>query len=210
MCDAKHNVLHNAILSHCSTLSLETTLRLNKHDPNEFSNHLFQLGSNVSPLILACAYSNIEIVETLVKHGADINLANDLEETPLLHAVCNGKIEIVRALVANRAEVDKTDFYGRSPLYFAAQKGHQIIVEILLNAGANPNMQDQAGRTVLSRAVSWGNYDIVRVLLNGGVNILAIDLLEGVLFQQTKIVNLLESKASSSRDNASKHSNVIK
>ena len=99
----------------------------------------------------------------LVKHGADLNLANDLEETPLLHAVCSGKLEIVRALVANRAEVDKTDVYGRSPLYFAAQKGHKKIVEILLDAGANPNMQDQRGRTVLSRAVCWGNYDIVRV-----------------------------------------------
>ena len=209
MCDAKANVLHNAILSHCSTLSLETTLRLSKHNPNALSDHQFQLGSNISPLILACAYSSVDIVRVLLDHGADLNLANNLEETPLLHAACSGKLEIVRHLVANRAEVDKPDVYGRSPLYFVAQKGYEKIMKILLNAGANPNMQDHTGRTVLSRAVCWGNYDIVELLLNRGVKILAVDILEGVLFQQTKIVELLESKMSSSRDHACKNSNVM-
>ena len=209
MCDAKYNVIHDAILSHCSTLSLETTLRLSRHDPNGFSDHQFQLGSNISPLILACAHSNVAIVRLLLNHGADLNLANNLEETPLLHASCCGKLEIVRFLVANRAEVDKTDVYGRSPLYFAAQKGYEKIMKILLNAGANPNMQDQRCRTILSRAVCWGNYDIVELLLNRGVKILAVDILEGVLFQQTKIVELLESKMSSSRDHACKNSNVM-
>ena len=133
MCDAKANVLHNAILSHCSTLSLETTLRLSKHNPNALSDHQFQLGSNISPLILACAYSSVDIVRVLLDHGADLNLANNLEETPLLHAACSGKLEIVRHLVANRAEVDKPDVYGRSPLYFAAQKGYEKIMKILLS-----------------------------------------------------------------------------
>ena len=210
MCDAKYNVIHDAILSHCSTLSLETTLRLSRHDPNGFSDHQFQLGSNISPLILACAYSSVDIVRVLLDHGADLNLANNLEETPLLHAACSGKLEIVRFLVANRAEVDKTDVYGRSPLYFAAQKGYKKIVKILLDAGANPNMQDQRCRTILSRAVCWGNYDIVQLLLNRGVKILAVDILEGALFQQTKIVELLESEMSSNRDNGVKNSNVMK
>ena len=116
----------------------------------------------------------------------------------------------MRFLVANRAEVDKTDVYGRSPLYFAAQKGYKKIVKILLDAGANPNMQDQRCRTILSRAVAGEIMTSYNYFLNRGVKILAVDILEGALFQQTKIVELLESEMSSNRDNGVKNSNVMK
>jgi ankyrin repeat protein len=49
-------------------------------------------------LILACMYGNIEIAQTLINHGADINRANKSHKTALDYARENGHTKIVELL----------------------------------------------------------------------------------------------------------------
>ena len=192
--ETQNNKLHNAILSHLASDVINNIIERDHLNPNELSSESFSLGENITPLILACTYSNIEVVNTLIRYGADVNLVNAFGETPLLHAVWNCKDDIVDVLIENQANVNKIDVYGRSPLYYACQKGNEKIVEILINHNAQVNLIDNAGKSILSRAVCWGNYDIVKKLLNHNVKILDIDIKEGIEFQQKRIVELLEKE----------------
>ncbi len=188
------NKLHYAILSRSGVAVIKNLIEIEKTNPNELSNNDFKLGPNISCLILACNYSNIKVVKTLIKHGACVNLSNEFGETPLLHAVWNCKLDIVSELIGKNANVNEVDVYGRSPLYYACQKGCRNVVQKLLKNNAQINGTDNTGKTILSRAVCWGHYHIVKMLLKHNVKILNIDIEEGVEFQQARIVELLENE----------------
>lgn len=187
----RQNKLHEAILSHSDVNRIKNLIVKEQCNPNEFSNASFTLGPNISCLILACTYSNVDVVDILISYGANVNMSNEFEETPLLHAVWNGKSDIVKILIKNNANVNRTDVFGRSPIYFACQKGNTELVNFLIKHHAKLHVVDLAGKTVLSRAVCWGNYNIVKTLLNHNVDIANIDIEEGIEFQQQLIVELL-------------------
>jgi ankyrin repeat protein len=113
--------------------------------------HLVQNGADVnicagrvkvwSPLHSAAVYGNLEIVDCLIKAGADVNLRNSYGGTPLLCAVAIGKTEAVFHLVRNGADVNITagGFLNTSPLFVAAQNRNQEIMDCLIEAGAPLN-----------------------------------------------------------------------
>lgn len=51
------------------------------------------------PLHNACSYGHYEVTEMLVKHGANVNVADLWKFTPLHEAAAKGKYDIVRLLL---------------------------------------------------------------------------------------------------------------
>ena len=51
------------------------------------------------PLHNACSYGHYEVTELLVKHGANVNVADLWKFTPLHEAAAKGKYEIVKLLL---------------------------------------------------------------------------------------------------------------
>lgn len=82
-----------------------------------------------------CGYE--EIVEAMVKHGGDVEIRNNEEETPIMLAACYGKVGAVKVLLQNGARADCCDWRGRSVLayasnsYFATKEEKEQCVQML-------------------------------------------------------------------------------
>jgi ankyrin repeat protein len=71
------------------------------------------------------------IAKMLIERGADVNAANNQGETALLIAGMIDRADVVEALLQAGADVDKADMDGRSPLTVAAEEGCWSIVTLL-------------------------------------------------------------------------------
>ncbi|KAL7287869.1 hypothetical protein TKK_0017933 [Trichogramma kaykai] len=100
------------------------------------------------------------LVELLLKHGANPNLANAQGLTPL-HIICykySDNIDLVNMLFVLRydkyqpVQLDAQDKLGNTPLHVAAHKCCRNLIEFLLRKGADPNVtttEENVGLTPL-------------------------------------------------------------
>ena len=90
--------------------------------------------------LLRCQY--VERMKLLMRHKADISLANHKQELPL-HRACtsNSTIEAVLFLVDMTDNINVQDGDGWTPLMYAAKSRSSTVVKYLLQRGADPNMQ---------------------------------------------------------------------
>lgn len=105
----------------------------------------------------------LEMVELLVKRGANVNAVNKFNYTPLNKAVSNfikpdnkekECVKILNLLLDKGAKLDVQDGNGTTALMWAVQK--LVTTKILLDRGANVNIQSKTGETALMFAVKGG------------------------------------------------------
>ncbi len=112
----------------------------------------------------AAAEGNTEVVELLLKAGADFRTPlPDSGFTPLFFAVREGRTDVVKLLLKTGADVNegmqphkvsgKGPHKGTSPLLMAVENGHLDLAVMLLEAGADPNDQ-RSGFTAL-HTLTW-------------------------------------------------------
>jgi len=125
-----------------------------------------------SPLMVACRRSNVDTVDTLLKHGADPNLASascdrdSKHRLPLFAAVDEGNSDVVKSLLNAGANVNAVNDEGKTVVCFAAEtltgsyycsaemKNKLSTVHLLIQHGANLNMPMPDGRSPLHLAVA--------------------------------------------------------
>lgn len=99
---------------------------------------------------------NIEIVESLLKAGVEINAPTKNGLTALMRFAWMGQAEAVKLLLDAGADTKIKDENGWTAFYFACSHGNdEKIVKYLLDAGANPNEKDVKGQTPLMW-LGWG------------------------------------------------------
>ena len=81
--------------------------------------------------------TQLQVVETLLKAGADPNATNQDKVTPLYSASSSGNLQIVNRLLESNADPNISADNGTTPLYTASFNGYLPIVERLLNSKAN-------------------------------------------------------------------------
>ena len=130
-----------------------------------------------SPLHLAIDRGHKNIVELLIKSGADVNSKTTFGYTPLHLAVDRDFIDDSTAMVKLITDA-KAELNGRSgdkrtptPLHRAVANGHLDVVKILIKAGAEINTTAIMKITPLITAVGLGYVDIIKVLLENGVDV---------------------------------------
>jgi ankyrin repeat protein len=99
-------------------------------------------------LMLAVDQGRGDVVECLVKAGADVNAKLDDEGTALLRAVQRGNKEIVNALLKAGADVNDSDSYGNTVLMAALRKKDVDIVNALVQAGADTTAKNRVGLNI--------------------------------------------------------------
>jgi ankyrin repeat protein len=95
------------------------------------------LGRNYrfSAILAAGIIGSPEIVESLLRNGANPNRLNTNRQTPISLAAEHGHYEAVRVLLANGAFHSYTTEI-RQPIEYAIEAGHKDVVDLLAYAGA--------------------------------------------------------------------------
>ena len=122
-------------------------------------------------LIHASRNGMYQMVEILLKKGADPNIRDDDGWTALISAAENGHQRVVELLLEKQVDPNVQNCKnGRTALIQASQDGHYQVVEILLQKGADPNIYDKEGWIALISAAQNGHQKVVELLLEKQVN----------------------------------------
>lgn len=74
-----------------------------------------------------------ELIELLVRHGADPNGVDNFNVwTPIFYAIQEGHAETVKVLLKYGARLDITDEHGLGPLYYAIWESHVDVLNVLM------------------------------------------------------------------------------
>lgn len=160
---------------------------------------LLKRGAPVGPyssrlLWLAARSARMDLLELLIKHGADVRAVDSgicagvpdaaildylLDHgasasqpgksgfPPLIYVARGDKGERpdkVQLLLDHGASVNTIGPLGRTALHYAAVAGYVQVLQLLLDHGADPSLQDQQGQTALDLARVTGKTAAVQVL----------------------------------------------
>ncbi|KAJ7178119.1 ankyrin repeat-containing domain protein [Mycena filopes] len=121
------------------------------------------------PLDVASREGYIEIVQLLLKSGAELNA------TALCAALMDNKIEVVRLLLEHGADVNAWGAQYGTPLQAASPSSDIEVVRLLLDHGADVNFtppRDQYHScTALQAASIWNTIEVVHLLLEHGADV---------------------------------------
>ena len=140
----------------------------------EHPEHVNARGGPLGTALHAASRMNrLEVVQSLLRHGADVTATGMWRLTPLLFASLRGHPEVVRWLLKHDADVKSKADLDYTSLHLAAEGGHLEVVRMLLNQNADTNARIDGGRTPLHLASAFGHTDTVRSLLNHDADPLA-------------------------------------
>lgn len=119
-----------------------------------------------TPLAFAAYFSQEEIAQWLVEHGANVNLAsrNHMQIAPLHSAVAVQNVALAQLFLERGADPNKPQMEGIRPLHSAVHRGQREMVELLLRYGADPTLATDDGRTALDIAATEGKEEIQPLL----------------------------------------------
>jgi serine/threonine-protein phosphatase 6 regulatory ankyrin repeat subunit C len=120
-------------------------------------------------LIIAAHTNNIEILELLLQHKADVNLANTYGNTALHEACTLGNDAMIELLIRAGASISTKNHKGSTPLHFycfgADPSTHTVQgARRLLHAGADHSAVNNEGMTPLLVCCTSGRDDLITVL----------------------------------------------
>ena len=155
-------------------------------------------------LMAAVNSNNYEMVEFLIKKGADVNKKDNTGKDAFLNAPYTRNIKLLKLLIKSGADVNTQDNILKDrPIYMAAASRDLKVIDFLIENGAQVNYEvKNCAETPLILAVREKNLDVVKRLLYHGADINAqmcyglTALMNGVISgSQEMVVLLLEAGA---------------
>nr|KAG5714471.1 hypothetical protein BaRGS_006917 [Batillaria attramentaria] len=124
-----------------------------------------------SPVIIAARMGHEQLLEKILKAGANTDARDQRGLTALMFAVTYGEKKVTKLLLEHGADINLRSSLGETPLLMAVNSGNPVMVQILLEAGANVNDVTDDGFPALMLA-SYSNYrTILHILLDAGANV---------------------------------------
>jgi len=129
-------------------------------------------GSSGTVLHAASSQNHLKVVQSLLKHHADVNVLAQWGWTPLHVASDLGHLDIGRCLLEHGAIVNAKVHHDDhvTPLDLVAENGHLEFARMLLRHNADVNIQDGTKYTPLRSALDSGHIDVARLLLDHGAD----------------------------------------
>lgn len=151
-----------------------------------------------TPLVYAIANNNKELVELMIKKGADPDARFTLEEeekkenghgvflkisygwylehvTPLMIAAGQANEDIVRCLLSKSININARDASGKAALEYAIEKERVEIAELLISKGAEVKSWQVRGSGFAN--ASWDN--LINVTMKGNLKLVKLLVLHG-------------------------------
>lgn len=117
------------------------------------------------PLNLACEHGSVQVVELLLKHGA--NILPDAEGLYPQHLVARSSQtpDLLLLLQQYGADLDQIDkLYGWTPLVHAASEGSVDCLQALLRAGVDATVRDEKDLSAMYYAAWEGHLECMKLL----------------------------------------------
>ncbi|CAL1586085.1 unnamed protein product [Knipowitschia caucasica] len=170
--DDGDTLLHLAIIHEAQEHVLEMIKQSHNHPFLNVQNHQRQ-----TALHLAVITEQPQLVERLLKAGADPRLADNSGNTALHIACKKGSLASFSVITQNCHNhltqlMSFPNYSGHNCLHLASINGYVSLVENLVALGADINAQEQcSGRTALHLAVDFQNLLLVRCLVELGADV---------------------------------------
>ena len=127
--------------------------------------------SGLTPLMTAARTGNLQAVEALLAHGADVNAFTvRLEATALMWAVAAPHPAVVRVLLDAGADPTTSTTKGYTTLMYAARNGDIPMAETLIAAGVDVNSPSADGTHILPFAIIGGRDRFALFLIERGAD----------------------------------------
>ena len=122
---------------------------------------------------------HLQIVQSLLRHGVEVDVGGYVNRTPLHFASESGHRDVVQCLIDHGADVNSHEDDHGTPLNWAAYYGDLDVVRMLLEHHADVNTRDDQGRTPLHDAVrvyydrdtKGDHLRVIRLLLEHGADV---------------------------------------
>lgn len=133
-----------------------------------------------TPLLIAAEKGQTEIVDLLLKKGADINARDRTNGSPLsqgnstlILAAAMNHLDTVQLLLAQAKKPDVLlrEREGKTAFWFAVENENLEMVKLLYSHGSKVNLPDKTGASVLTTTVLHKQYDVLDFLVSKGADI---------------------------------------
>ncbi len=119
----------------------------------------------LSMLWWACRYGHRELILTLLRARASVEVADEFACRPLHWLAAQDLVSTIEELHRYGAKIDVQDIDGMSPLMYAARRNRVAAAGCLLQLGAQVNLQDAKGWSTLHYAAEAGSARILELLI---------------------------------------------
>jgi uncharacterized protein len=128
--------------------------------------------------------SDAELVDRLLRAGADAKAKNQFGATPMSEAAFNGNVKIMEALLKAGADADSPGADGQTALMMVARTDNVAAAKLLLEHGAHVDAKEnQREQTALMWATAQSQPAMVRELIAHGADVNARSHVEEWLAQ---------------------------
>ncbi|XP_066511960.1 death-associated protein kinase 1-like isoform X2 [Hoplias malabaricus] len=135
---------------------------LTSYDINQPNKH------GTPPLLIAAGCGNVQIIDVLMKKGADIQALDKSGANAIYYASRHGHMETLKFLHEKKCPLDIQDKSGETALHVAARYGNVDVVLYLCSIHANPDLTDREQETPLHCAAWHGYSAVARSLCEAG------------------------------------------
>ncbi len=120
----------------------------------------------------AVRQNDVELVERMLRAGADVNAANRYGVTPLQLAAVNGDAKLLERLLDAGGDANAAGTDGETLLMTVARGGHVEAARLLIERGAEVDAREAwHGQTALMWAAAQGHPAMLRELIAHGADV---------------------------------------
>ncbi|KAL7836570.1 hypothetical protein AOLI_G00278540 [Acnodon oligacanthus] len=138
---------------------------LTSYDINQPNKH------GTPPLLIAAGCGNVQIIDVLMRKGAEIQALDKSGANAIYYASRHGHVETLKFLHEKKCPLDTQDKSGETALHVAARYGNVDVVQYLCSIHANPDLTDREHETPLHCAAWHGYSAVARALCEAGCNV---------------------------------------
>ena len=149
-----------------------------------------------TPLMLAAIKGDVDLAQTLLFMGADVNV--NFGWTALHYAAASGQKNMIELLLKNGAEVNAVTERQVTPLYMAARSLARDAVDALLAAGADKSICNDQGISPADAARQRGSSAIADHL---AIKACKMEKQEQTIIDLTEFIKSLEQGESANAQN---------
>ncbi|KAL8856097.1 MAG: hypothetical protein Q9178_007292 [Gyalolechia marmorata] len=122
-----------------------------------------------TPLHIAAGQGHTDVVELLLKHGADLDATDDDGHKAFFRAVREGHAKVIKVLLEHGSKVSESpEKNGVTALFISVFFNQEDVVRLLLENGADAERDTRWGEEALCAALSWKRTGIEELLRKHG------------------------------------------